>query len=71
MKNKQHQVYPPPIITAEEYEALILADNQAREEYMRIRSNYMAMVRRNGYLLAVDRRDQLISDWDGEQGEDG
>jgi len=71
MKPKpQHQVYPPPIITAEEYEALVMADNQAREEYMRIRSNYMAMVRRNGYLLAVGRRDELISNWEGEEGED-
>jgi len=69
-KSAQHQVYPPPIITAEEYEALVMADNQAREEYMRIRSNYMAMVRRNGYLLAVDRRDQIISDWEREQIDD-
>ena len=72
MKSKpQHQVYPPPIITAEEYECRLMADRQAREEYKIIRSNYMALVRRNGYLLAVDRRDEFIGEWEREQGEDG
>ena len=71
MKPKpQHQVYPPPIITAQEYEALLFADKQAREEYKIIRSNYMAMVRRNGYLLAVGRRDELIGERQIEQIED-
>ena len=69
-KSPQHQVYPPPIITPEQYKTLLMADRQAREEYKIIRSNYMAMVRRNGYLLAVGRRDQIISDWESEQMED-
>jgi len=66
-KQPQHQVYPPPIITPEEYECRLMADKQAREEYKVIRSNYMAIVRRNGYLLAVGRRDELISEWEREQ----
>ena len=55
-KNKlQHQVYPPPIITAQEYEALLFADKQASEEYKRQRSEYWAEVRAEGYRLAVGR----------------
>jgi len=67
----QHQVFGNKnILTEQELEGKIMADKQAREEYKIIRSNYMAMVRRNGYLLAVGRRDELISNWEGEEGED-
>jgi len=67
----QHQVFGNKnILTEQELEGKIMADKQAREEYKIIRSNYMAMVRRNGYLLAVDRRDQIISDWEREQIDD-
>ena len=53
--NLQHQVYPPPIITPEEYEARLMADKQAREEYKRIRSEYWDEIRRLGYELAIKR----------------
>ena len=69
--NLQHQVYPPPIITAEEYECRLMADRQTREEYKRQRADYFEGIRRAGYLLAVDRRDELISNWEREQMEDG
>ena len=54
-KKLQHQVYPPPIITAEQYEAMLMADKQAREEYKRQRSEYWDEIRRLGYELAIKR----------------
>ena len=67
----QHQVFGNKnILTEQELEGKIMADKQAREEYKRQRAEYFDGIRQAGYLLAVGRRDQIISDWEREQGED-
>ena len=52
---KQHQVFAPKPLTAEEYEAIVMADREGREAYKRERAEYYEIIRLEGYRLAVGR----------------